>query len=70
MEFRIIKNIKILENYIIEVIFEDEIKKLYDLKPLFDRFNEFKVLKNKEEFNKVKIDKGGYGISWNEKVDL
>jgi len=30
----------------------------------------FKELENEELFNKVRVDLGGYGIIWNEEIDL
>lgn len=70
MEFHIIKSIKPLENMILEAVFSNgEIKK-YDMKNLIKKHKVFKDLENKELFNKVKVDIGGYGIVWNEDIDL
>lgn len=70
MEFHTIKCVKPLENMIIKVIFENgEIKK-YDMKPLIEKYEVFKKLNNKELFNKAKVDIGGYGIIWNDDIDL
>ena len=70
MEFHTIKSIKPLENMILEaVFFNGEIKK-YDMKKLIKKHKVFKNLENKELFNKVKVDIGGYGIVWNEDIDL
>lgn len=70
MEFHTIKCVKPLENMIIKVVFENgEIKK-YDMKPLIEKYEVFKELNNKELFNKVKADIGGYGIIWNDDIDL
>ena len=50
---------------------EDNVIKYYDVKPLFDKWLEFKALENVEcLFEQVKVDIGGYGISWNDKIDL
>ena len=47
------------------------IKKYYDLKLLFDKWQEFKILQdNIKLFSNVKVDNGGYGISWNEEIDI
>ena len=70
MEFHTIKSIKPLENMILEVVFfNGEIKK-YDVKNIIKKHEVFKDLENKELFDKVKVDIGGYGISWNEDIDL
>ena len=65
------KNIEPLDNFILYVTFENDVKKYYDLKLIFDRWQEFKILQNnKVLFSNVKIDAGGYGVSWNEDIDL
>ncbi len=40
------------------------------MKPLIEKYGVFSKLKNKELFNKGKADIGGYGIIWNENIDL
>lgn len=70
MNFHTIKSVNPLENLIIEVLFNNGIYKRYDLKPLIMKFNVFKALSNLEVFNDVKVDLGGYGIIWNEDLDL
>ena len=70
MEFHTIKSIKPLKNMILEAMFSSgEIKK-YDMKNLIKKYDTFKELENKELFDKVKVDIGGYGIVWNEDIDL
>jgi hypothetical protein len=70
MEFHTIKSIKPLENMILEAMFSSgEIKK-YDMKKLIKKYEVFKGLENEELFDKVKVDIGGYGIIWNEDIDL
>ncbi len=44
-------------------------QKLYDCHPLIDR-EPFSALKNESFFRQVKVDAGGYGISWNDSTDL
>lgn len=59
------------ENFLLWCEFNNKIKKIYDLKPIFEKINSFRVLKeNKELYYKVKVDIGGYGISWNDEIDL
>lgn len=65
-----IKNVCQIENYIIICEFEKG-KKKYDLKPLIKKYKIFKKLEeNKQIYNCVKVDIGGYGISWNEEIDI
>lgn len=69
--FHKIKTVKALPNYILEVIFENDELKYYDVKQLFEKWVIFENLKNvKGLFEQVKVDAGGYGISWNEELDL
>ena len=70
MNFHIIKSVKPLDNLVIEITFANGTKKEYDVKPLMQRWEVFKELQNIELFNKVKVDVGGYGIVWNDNIDL
>ena len=70
MEFHTIKSIKPLENMILEAVFFSGETKKYDIKELIKKYKIFKELENKELFNKVKVDIGGYGIIWNDNLDL
>ena len=69
--FHKVKFVKPKNNYILEVIFEDKTIKYYDVSLLFDKWPIFQDLKNITGlFEQVKVDDGGYGISWNEEIDL
>ncbi len=68
--FHKIKNVLPKEDLIIEVEFENQVKKQYDIKKIISKWTVFEDLKNKELFLKVKVDQGGYGIIWNENIDL
>lgn len=65
-------DVKALDNFILHVVFNNGIKKSYDVKQLFyrlpDMFEHFKY--NPSIFKNVKIDCGGCGISWNEDIDI
>lgn len=52
------------------VKFQNGVEKVYDCKPLIEKYAAFKVLENDVFFKQVKVDAGGYGISWDDKVDL
>lgn len=44
---------------------------MYDVKPLFGRIDAFKVLENDPAlFSDVTVDVGGYGVVWNDDLDL
>lgn len=68
--FHKIKNILTKDNLIIEVEFQNGIKKEYDMKKVMDKWEVFKELEKNRLFYKVQVDTGGYGISWNESIDL
>lgn len=70
MNFHTIKDVIPLENLVIRVLFNNGISKKYDLKPLIQKFETFNKLKQPEIFNNIKVDIGGYGIVWNEELDL
>lgn len=69
--FHKVKNIAIKDNYkLLVTFFNDEIKE-YDVSKMFEKNKDFKSLTNITGlFNQVKVDVGGYGISWNDDLDL
>ena len=69
--FHKIKNVSALPDYLLSVQFSEGVTKLYDMKPLFEKLPVFAELKdNPEEFGCVTVDVGGYGIVWNDDLDL
>lgn len=65
-----IKSIEILPNFIIRANFENNVIKTYDFKPLFEKYPVFEPLKQKSFFNRAVVDCGGYGIKWNDDIDI
>ena len=66
-----VKNVRPLPNLLLLVDFENGVQKQYALEPLLSKWKTFAILKNNENlFNKVKVDGKGYGISWNDDLDL
>ena len=51
------------------VRFENGVEKLYDCRPLLDR-PQFHLLRTGAFFRAVRVDPGGYGISWNDDIDV
>ena len=49
--------------------FVNGIDKIYDCTQLLNR-EMFQMLKTEAFFKSVKVDTGGYGISWNDEIDL
>ena len=71
MMFHKIKNVAPLPDYRLSVQFSEGVTKIYDIKPLFDRLPIFAALKDdKQTFYNVSVDVGGYGIVWNDELDL
>ena len=69
--FHKIKNVSPLPDYKLSVQFSEGVTKLYDIKPLFEKLPVFKtLLDNPEKFAAVSVDVGGYGIVWNDELDL
>ena len=70
MTHRII-SVKPMDNMILSVVFQNGIEKTYDISSLYDVFPQFRILeKDKYLFEEVKVDVGGYGISWNDELDI
>ena len=66
-----IKEVEAKDNYIIEVCFFDGKLVQYDVKTLFAVFPAFQVFEESPKlFGAVKVDQGGYGVSWNDELDL
>lgn len=69
--FHKIKNVTALPNYKLSVQFSEGITKIYDAKPLLDGMPLFARLKeDPAEFACVSVDIGGYGIVWDDELDL
>lgn len=68
--FHKIKNVMPLPDYRLSVQFSEGCTKIYDVKPLFDRIPAFAELKDGNIFEDVYVDVGGYGIVWNDDLDL
>jgi hypothetical protein len=69
--FHKVKAVNVLPDYRLNVQFAEGITKIYDLKPLFDKWPVFTELKNNQEFlYSVEVDAGGYGVVWNDDIDL
>ena len=70
MVFHKVKEVTPLEDYILEIKFIEGCTKKYDIKPLFDELPYFTDLKDNDLFSKVYVSGGGYGIIWNDVLDL
>ncbi len=54
----------------IVVQFVEGVTKVYDVSPILDEIEVFKQLNDITVFNKVHVGPGGYGVIWNDEVDL
>jgi len=69
--FHKVKSVSALPNFKLSVQFSEGVTKLYDVKPLFEKIPAFRYLNdNPVEFDCVSVDIGGYGIVWNDDLDL
>lgn len=69
--FHKIKSVTPLQDYRLSVQFLEGETKTYDVKPLFERYPMFKFfIEHPEEFFDVSVDTGGYGVIWNDDIDL
>ena len=69
--FHKLKLVKSLDDYRLSAEFEDGTRKLYDVKILFDKCEDFQILLHTPAiFKQVTVDVGGYGIVWNDELDL
>jgi hypothetical protein len=57
------------ENKKLLVRFANGVEKVYDCAQLLNK-EMFQLLKNDAFFKSVRVDAGGYGVSWNDEVDL
>ena len=65
-----IKKIKIdSQQYILIVLFDNGIVKEIDFKEKLEE-DFYNDLKNKTLFEQAEVDIGGYGVSWNEDIDI
>ena len=69
--FHKVKAVNALPDFRLSVQFSEGVTKIYDVKPLFSKWAPFKVFEDSPElFSCVEVDAGGYGIIWNDDLDL
>ena len=60
-----------MPDFKLSVQFCEGVTKIYDMNQLFEKLPVFNYFKDKvEEFYAVNVDMGGYGIVWNDDLDL
>lgn len=69
--FHKITSVSALPYYRLSVRFWDGVTKIYDMRQVFVRWPQFRRLQEEKGlFGQVKLDVGGYGVSWDEELDL
>lgn len=69
--FHKIKDIQIAPDYKLNVLFSEGQRKIYDIKKLASEHSIFsQLIDNEELFKSAKVDIGGYGIIWDDDLDL
>lgn len=69
--FHKMKSVTPLEGYRLLAHFTDGSAREYDVKPMFQKIEAFQTLQQVPGlFELVKTDPGGYGVSWNDDLDL
>lgn len=64
-----IESVTPLEGKRLLVTFANGVKKIYDCQRLLG-LDRFQLLKHDAFFKSVKVDPGGYGVSWDDEMDL
>ena len=66
-----VQEVKPLPDMQLQVRFRGDAVKRYDVKPIMQQIPAFGALETvRGLFEQVKVDAGGYGVSWNDELDL
>ena len=68
--FHKIKNVTPLQDFKLSIQFAEGITKIYDMKKLIENNKIFADLRDINLFNSVEVDIGGYGVIWNDDIDI
>jgi len=69
MNYPKVISVKAVDDHTLLIVFENRQKKNYDITPLLKR-EMFSPLKNPVFLKTVKVEAGGYAVSWNENIDI
>jgi hypothetical protein len=64
-----IASVKPFDGRVLLITFADDVQKRYDCEEII-RLDRFQLLRHEAFFNAVQVDAGGYGIFWNDEMDL
>ena len=66
-----ILSVKPTEDLTLLAVFQDGTEKTYNIRALYPVLPQFRVFEtDKVLFFQVQVDPGGYGVSWNDDLDL
>lgn len=69
--FHKVKAVTALPDHRLSVQFCEGVTKIYNVAPLFEKYSFFLPLKASPElFGSVAVDQGGFGIVWNDDIDI
>ncbi len=68
--FHKVKNVTALPDFKLSIQFSEGVTKIYNVKDLIEKNSIFQNLQNEELFYNVEVDVGGYGIVWNDNIDI
>ena len=64
-----IVSVRIVSDHILNVAFDNNEVKEYDVSPLQEK-DAYAPLKNVSMFRSARVDQGGYAIVWNDSIDI
>ena len=69
--FHKVKSVTALPEYRLSIQFSEGVTKVYEVGQLFEKYKMFSPLKeDRSLFYNVTVDQGGYGIVWNDDIDI
>jgi hypothetical protein len=69
--FHTVESVEVLPDFHLHVLFRTGEKKIYDIRPLFEKHEPFQsFMITYRLFEQAKVAGGGYGIYWNEDLDI
>lgn len=68
--FHKIKKVEPLEKQILKVYFENKKVKYYDMNKVIKEIKALEPLKDENIFQKASVAVGGYGIIWDDEMDI
>jgi len=69
--FHTVESVKALPDFNLLVLFRTGEKKIYDTRLLIEKYEPFQSFRLTHGlFEQVRIDGGGYGVYWNDEIDI